>query len=391
MGNENELREAELRGTRERALADKQAAEQLEGKLPRTIIDRVGDYMARPPQVVAMDAVGVDDFFRDMYQNSTNRRVAKAMDSGAAQAAYLQGKNPDALAAARQQVADVYSDRDAEAAAEAAAKTQQPATPAFDSADLRSLLLGQYAQNAASRNDEDMFRAFRKSDEVANNNAAMANVLMSRGVTPALATALLKLNDSNNTTQNNDADRYQRGYGQLRATDQSGANTALNALAQMYNTDEVAAGAKNAATVEGLAAANSLKQEQRSKATDGIIDILTNDRYAQQPELRAQALKAYMDILRDLGYFGNTEMVTAEPQSMGGLVRGTGDVVGYADGGQVDPIADALGAAMADPVAEGAPAAMESGDYVIPADVLRFYGLKFFQGMIQKAEEAELG
>lgn len=255
-----------------------------------------------------------------------------------------------------------------------------------DDIGLRDLLLGQYQQNAASRNDEDMFRAFRKSDEVANNNAAMAAVLMSRGVTPALAEALLKLNDSNNNTQNNDADRYQRGYANIRSTDQSGANTALSALAQMYGIDKTAEGA--AATAAATSKEAQLKGEQAQM--DSFLDYAASRldvdpvQALRNPLTFTTILDEYNKMFR---YFHGGRPL--EPAASGGSKDG-GLVRGYADGGQVDPMADALAMAMADPVAEGAPAAMETGDYVIPADVLRFYGLKFFQGMIQKAEEAEL-
>lgn len=50
-----------------------------------------------------------------------------------------------------------------------------------------------------------------------------------------------------------------------------------------------------------------------------------------------------------------------------------------ADGGVV-------GMGMESPVAEPS-VEMESGDYVIPADVLRFYGTKFFQSLIEKADQ----
>lgn len=53
-------------------------------------------------------------------------------------------------------------------------------------------------------------------------------------------------------------------------------------------------------------------------------------------------------------------------------------IEGRADGGEVG--------GKANPVAEGAPAEMDSGDYVIPADVLRFYGSKFFNQLIEKAD-----
>lgn len=57
---------------------------------------------------------------------------------------------------------------------------------------------------------------------------------------------------------------------------------------------------------------------------------------------------------------------------------------GYADGGEVEFELD-----MAGPMAEGDVAGMDSGDYVIPVEAVRFFGTKFFNDLIAKAMDAE--
>jgi hypothetical protein len=59
--------------------------------------------------------------------------------------------------------------------------------------------------------------------------------------------------------------------------------------------------------------------------------------------------------------------------------------LGFAEGGEVDTDTD-TDVEVEDPMAEGKTAHMETGDYVVPAEVLRFYGVKFFQSMMDKAE-----
>jgi hypothetical protein len=57
----------------------------------------------------------------------------------------------------------------------------------------------------------------------------------------------------------------------------------------------------------------------------------------------------------------------------------------FADGGEVDT----EGAiSLQAPQEQGASAGLDSGDYVITAEAMRFYGSKFFNDLIEKAEAA---
>jgi hypothetical protein len=62
-------------------------------------------------------------------------------------------------------------------------------------------------------------------------------------------------------------------------------------------------------------------------------------------------------------------------------------VQGKAEGGLIQGMAEG-GQVSVDPVAAGGYANLETGDYIIPADVRRFFGTKFFQTLIEKAEAA---
>jgi hypothetical protein len=75
----------------------------------------------------------------------------------------------------------------------------------------------------------------------------------------------------------------------------------------------------------------------------------------------------------------------------GGEAHAQGGVVGYAEGGEVDydPMMDETVPAIdEDAVAPGV-AAMETGDYIIPVEAVRFYGTKFFKDLIHKVQMAE--
>lgn len=241
-----------------------------------------------------------------------------------------------------------------------------------------------------TRNDAEMHKALQQSDRVAGLNAAMMKVLTSRGVSPALAKDLMTLHGHNVSTGNADSDRSQKLFDRTLQNKQSGTENVFDNLAKIYQADALtgaqnaeAAAAQSAAAQDMLVKMYGLQNDQAKM----VIDAITNGGDMFQPGTDAgdNRTAAIIRAIQTGEMLPNLQSFF-KPQE-----KRDGGVVGYADGGQVDPMADALGAAMADPVAEGAPAAMESGDYVIPADVLRFYGLKFFQGMIQKAEEAELG
>lgn len=70
---------------------------------------------------------------------------------------------------------------------------------------------------------------------------------------------------------------------------------------------------------------------------------------------------------------------------------------GYADGGAVsvagreviDPNPNAPTDSIPAVIDGTAPAALDSGEFVIPKDVVRYYGTKFFNGLIQKAEQPD--
>ena len=72
--------------------------------------------------------------------------------------------------------------------------------------------------------------------------------------------------------------------------------------------------------------------------------------------------------------------------------KAAGGVVGYADGGEVEYEMEneMESPEMAiDPMAMGAKAGMETGDYVFPVEAVRFYGTKLLKDMVQKAMMAE--
>jgi len=62
----------------------------------------------------------------------------------------------------------------------------------------------------------------------------------------------------------------------------------------------------------------------------------------------------------------------------------------FADGGEVEEAGEEeYSGTSVDPQAQGATAGLDSGDYVIPVEAMRFYGSKFFKDLIEKAENAE--
>lgn len=129
-----------------------------------------------------------------------------------------------------------------------------------------------------------------------------------------------------------------------------------------------------------------------NKDAAGIIDLLINRPSA--PEARPVSLEDttqpsfYYD--PEVGdYVMRTEGDDKNTWANGGLVgyKCGGHVKRYADGGMAeDDMAEAM--PTMNPTSKGKMAGMQSGDYVIPVEVLRFYGRKFFQDMITKAQDA---
>lgn len=65
---------------------------------------------------------------------------------------------------------------------------------------------------------------------------------------------------------------------------------------------------------------------------------------------------------------------------------------GFADGGEISELGQGAVQESVESIApqeQGAAAGLDSGDYVIPVEALRFYGSKFFKDLIEKAESAE--
>jgi hypothetical protein len=216
-------------------------------------------------------------------------------------------------------------------------------------------------------------------------------------------------------------------YDQLRQAYQtvSAPETQLEGYAtQRYAADQGLLGdqakaAGSSAIARGTQGLNEQKFiAEMLKNAQGRLDSLSSDpnavmgfrmaaqeqakRTGQSPEEVMAQMKAQLDaevsFYTDLlsGYGGSDyatqgyqydpmtgEPLQAEQKADGGVVGAMGYKCGgkvkrYADGGEVD---------IAAPTDNGNVASMESGDYVIPVEALRFYGTKFFQNMIQKAED----
>jgi len=79
------------------------------------------------------------------------------------------------------------------------------------------------------------------------------------------------------------------------------------------------------------------------------------------------------------------------PFNKGGMAMKDNMNMGYALGGEVDAIDPVSGneippGSTAKEVRDDIPAMLSEGEYVVPADVLKFYGLKFFEDLRQKAK-----
>lgn len=234
-------------------------------------------------------------------------------------------------------------------------------------------------------------QAYEQAPRTANMGAAMANLLGSRGMSHKMADLLMGLHGQNVDAGNKDADRVMGVVDRLLQGDTSEQNNALSNLTQLYgvNTQKDIEGGK---TEAALAAAQAEAQRYASQGEEtqfnNFLDFAASRlngngglEALRDPKTMADMLEEYNQAFR---YFGR--------RGKGEGMKDGGRVQSYAGGGEVEAMLGALEQApVADPVAEGAPASMESGDYVIPADVLRFYGLKFFQSMIQKAEDAAVG
>jgi len=57
--------------------------------------------------------------------------------------------------------------------------------------------------------------------------------------------------------------------------------------------------------------------------------------------------------------------------------------------GRVRPFADGGEVSMENPTAEGKTAGLDTGDYVFPAEAVRFYGMKTIKAMVEKAMMAD--
>ena len=155
-----------------------------------------------------------------------------------------------------------------------------------------------------------------------------------------------------------------------RRADALGALKAIDTNARYLRSDERAsAAAKELTRVSQLNTIPDIDKEFYN--TMDAISAATNP-------AEVEALKGKLQLL---------EVVKARLEGAGTDV-GTGRnyVEQFAEGGEVPLPEDMLELPEAVPTA---PMQMDSGDYVIPVEALRFYGRKFFQGMIAKAEDAE--
>jgi len=166
------------------------------------------------------------------------------------------------------------------------------------------------------------------------------------------------------------------------------AQTALQAIdtdtAAMRRADkEDRAVAIQAALAEDSNVPDSMKQQ--IKILDGIasnISAATEDRVAAQRGLDSMMLQlTEMEIAREMARSNELEGPTQTYPS-GNYIQAR------ADGGEMLPPEETVPPAL--PAAIGTePLPLDSGDYIIPVEAMRFYGRKFFQDLINKAEDVE--
>jgi len=74
--------------------------------------------------------------------------------------------------------------------------------------------------------------------------------------------------------------------------------------------------------------------------------------------------------------------------NLAGVQKSPAEMRSFAEGGEVDPVSgnDVPPGALPEEVRDDVDAKLSGGEYVVPADVLRFYGVKFFEGLREKAK-----
>ena len=121
-------------------------------------------------------------------------------------------------------------------------------------------------------------------------------------------------------------------------------------------------------------AEHTMANRNMDDATKEQFQYLTN--LAKDPQLLMAAEAAGIDVLG-----GIDDMMDAMDRAE--LARRGGK--GYAEGGEIMP----TGAPEMPEAIPTEPMQLDSGDYIIPVEAMRFYGRKFFQDLINKAEDAE--
>jgi hypothetical protein len=222
--------------------------------------------------------------------------------------------------------------------------------------------------------------------------------------TPRERIESLDLRDVDAIREQMRADAAARGRpikgGSLAAVNAIESAQRKDALAGMQLNDKYAIDARNVARQE-RATDSLIKQGEATMANKNVpdsvkqqISIATSLASDMRPEIRDQGIRDLAVI--QLGLLQEAEAkemarrgVAAPIPPIGGYAIDieAPTIDGYSEGGEVD-VEYEVEMDMPEAVPTG-PVQMDSGDYVIPVEAMRFYGRKFFQELINKAEDSE--
>jgi len=126
--------------------------------------------------------------------------------------------------------------------------------------------------------------------------------------------------------------------------------------------------------------------QQRATDVAELGNILANNLGVTQANIGG--LETYIDLTRD-SVTGQDKDPFGRSQGVRDLLEMLGlDPEKYAEPGRVR-LAEGGEVSMENPTAEGKTAGLDTGDYVFPAEAVRFYGMKTIKAMVEKAMMAD--
>ena len=138
-------------------------------------------------------------------------------------------------------------------------------------------------------------------------------------------------------------------------------------------------------------AMQSAKELIRKSKLTTMTDV--DNKYFDTLDLLAEPInKGHPVLMASLDVLESMKRDMEEQANAGvGVGVGTGEnyVQARADGGEIMPMMEGMAPPEMPEAIPTEPMQLDSGDYIIPVEAMRFYGRKFFQDLINKAEDAE--